>query len=198
MAAAHVAAHVDLMDLVRPSRDTLWSYREALERGWSSEQARDDAEAAAAELAKVDEDPTTFIANLNDRMGGGHPVILPNGDAVPRIPGTRRWMWDGEYCGAIGLRWQPDTMDLPPHCLGHIGYAVVPWKRRNGYATDALQQMLDVARAKRLPYVDIVTDADNTASQAVAVSNGARLVRPFTSPESSGSFPALLFRIDLG
>jgi predicted acetyltransferase len=41
-------------------------------------------------------------------------------------------MWDGEFCGSIGLRWLPGTEELPPHCLGHIGYAVVPWKRRLG------------------------------------------------------------------
>ena len=44
-------------------------------------------------------------------------------------------MWDGEFCGSIGFRWQPGTTDLPRHVLGHIGYSVVPWKRRLGYAT---------------------------------------------------------------
>jgi predicted acetyltransferase len=38
-------------------------------------------------------------------------------------------MWDGDFAGAINLRWQPGTAELPPHCLGHIGYGVVPWKR---------------------------------------------------------------------
>lgn len=186
------------MRLVRPAPQYLPSYRSALARGWSSEQAREDADTAAAELAKVDADPDTFLADLNDRMGGGHPVILPSGEAVPRLPGARRWMWDGEYCGAISLRWQPGTMDLPPYCLGHIGYAVVPWQRRRGHANEALHQMLDIARAKRLPHVDIVTDVDNTASQAVALACGAQIVRRFTAPETSGSFAAILFRISLG
>jgi hypothetical protein len=64
-------------------------------------------------------------------------------------------------------------MDLPPHCLGHIGYAVVPWKRRLGYATSALAQMLVIARERGMSYVDIVTDVDNVPSQAVVLANGA-------------------------
>jgi len=41
-------------------------------------------------------------------------------------------MWDDEFAGSIGFRWQPGTSALPPHCLGHIGYAVVPWKQGRG------------------------------------------------------------------
>jgi predicted acetyltransferase len=86
-------------------------------------------------------------------------------------------------------------MDLPPHCLGHIGYAVVPWKRRLGYATSALAQMLVIARERGMSYVDIVTDVDNVPSQAVVLANGGVLVREFTVPESQGGFAALLFRV---
>ena len=128
-------------------------------------------------------------------MRGGLPVTLPDGTEVPRLPGIRRWMWDGEYCGAISLRWQPGTTDLPPHCLGHIGYAVVPWKRRLGYATAALEQMLVLARDEGLPFVDIVTDDDNVASQAVVLANGGLLEEEFVTPPSSGSHPARRFRV---
>jgi len=64
-------------------------------------------------------------------------------------------MWDGEFCGSIGFRWQPGTEVLPPHCLGHIGYAVVPWKKRRGHATRALAAMLPLARAEGLRYVEL-------------------------------------------
>jgi predicted acetyltransferase len=185
------------MELVAPAMEYLDSYRESGRRGWSSETATEDEAAAAAELAEMDADPVAFVAALNDPTRGGRPVTLPDGTEVPRLPGIRRWMWDGEYCGAISLRWQPGTTDLPPYCLGHIGYAVVPWKRQRGYATAALEQMLVLARDEGLPFVDIVTDADNTASQAVVRANGGLVEEEFVTPASAGSHPALRFRVML-
>ena len=79
-------------------------------------------------------------------------VLLPD---EQRLPGFSHWMWDGEFCGGIGFRWQPGTKVLPPHCLGHIGYAVVPWKKRRGHATRALAAMLPLARAEGLRYVEL-------------------------------------------
>lgn len=183
------------MQLVAPAMEFLESYRESLSRGWSSETATEDDAAAAAELAEIDADPVAFVAALNHPMRGGRPVTLPDGSEVPRMPGLRRWMWDGEYCGAISVRWQPGTTDLPPHCLGHIGYAVVPWKRRLGYATAALEQMLVIARDEGFPFVDIVTDDDNVASQNVVRANGGLLEEEFVTPASAGSHPARRYRV---
>jgi predicted acetyltransferase len=106
-------------------------------------------------------------------------------------------MWDGEFCGSIGLRWQPGTSALPPHVLGHVGYAVVPWKRGLGYATLALKLLLPDARAEGLEHVELTTDADNVASQRVITANGGVLVEDFLKPESHGRGEALRFRIDL-
>jgi predicted acetyltransferase len=115
---------------------------------------------------------------------------------VARLPGFRRWMWDGEFCGLIGLRWQPGTVELPPHVLGHIGYAVVPWKQRLGYATRALRLLLPEARQLGLPYVEITTDADNVASQRVIEANGGRLVERFGKAAMYGGTESLRFRIE--
>ena len=106
-------------------------------------------------------------------------------------------MWDGEFAGAINLRWQPGTRALPPTCLGHIGYSVVPWKRRRGYAKAALAAMLPIAAAEGLPIVDITTDVDNIPSQRVVQANGGVLVERFTKHESAGGGPALRFEVDL-
>lgn len=106
-------------------------------------------------------------------------------------------MWDGEFCGVISLRWQPGTPALPPHCLGHVGYAVVPWKRRRGYATRALGLVLPLARDEGLPYVEVTTDADNFASQRVVEANGGELIERFRKPESHGGADSLRFRIVL-
>ena len=72
---------------------------------------------------------------------------------------------------------------------------MVPWKRRLGYATAALEQMLVLARDEGLPFVDIVTDDDNVASQAVVRANGGLLDEEFVTPASAGSHPALRFRV---
>ena len=158
------------MILVRPAREYLASYVAALERRWSPDNSR--PEVADEQLQRIKADPGAFVAGLEDREAHGGDITLPDGSVVPRLPGYIRWLWDGEFCGSIGLRWQRGTEALPPYCLGHIGYAVVPWKRGRGYATRALAQTLRDARAEGLRYVVITTTTDNVASQKVLERNG--------------------------
>jgi predicted acetyltransferase len=132
-----------------------------------------------------------------DREGKGPVVVLPNGATVPRLPGYRCWMWDGEFCGVIGFRWQPGTTDLPAHCLGHIGYSVVPWKRGRGYATQALRDFLPQVGLEGLPFVEITTDPANIASQRVIESNGGVLVERFIKGPEYGGTEGLRYRIRL-
>ena len=131
----------EAMKLVWPSLEYLPSYVAALERGWSPDNVRGQI-AAREELVRIAADAHAFLASLVDREAAGDPITLLDGTKVPRLPGYRRWLWDGEFCGSIGFRWQRGTEALPAHCLGHIGYAVVPWKRGRGYATRALGEML--------------------------------------------------------
>lgn len=152
-----------IIEIVKPTLEHLPSYKAALERGWSPDNVR-LMEATREQLAAIDEDPAAFLASLDDPEAKGGPITLPDGTTVPRLPGFRRWIWDGEAAGSIGFRWQPGTAALPSHVLGHIGYAVVPLKRGRGYATEALRLMLEEARAVGLPYVEITTDLDNPAS----------------------------------
>jgi len=184
------------MTLVWPSLAYLPSYAAALARGWSPDNVRGEA-AAREELARIEADAAAFVASQVDREAKGPPVTLPDGSTFARLPGYRMWMWDGEMCGVIGFRWQPGTADLPAHVLGHIGYAVVPWKRRLGYATEALRQLLPLVRAEGLPYVEITTDVDNVASHRVIERNGGALVEAFTKPAPYGATPGLRFRIAL-
>jgi predicted acetyltransferase len=184
------------MQIVRPTGSHLPSYISALERGWSPDTSR--PEAGSEELVLIQADAEAFIASLEDREAKGAPIKLPDGSLVSRLPGFHRWMWDGEFCGSIGLRWQLGTPSLPPHCLGHIGYAVVPWKQGRGYAKAALAQLLPEAKAIGLPFVEITTDPENIASQRTILGNGGVLVEKFTKPPQSGSKPGLRYRISLG
>jgi predicted acetyltransferase len=181
------------MQLVWPAAQYLPGYIHALKQGWSPDNRR--PEAAVEELARIAEDSVRFVAEQVDRDAKGPPVILPDGSMVPRLPGYARWIWDGEFCGSIGFRWQPGTTDLPPYCLGHIGYSVVPWKQQRGYATRALQLLLTEAKDEGLAFVELVADADNIASQRVIEANGGKLFERFHKLAEQGGAESLRFRI---
>jgi predicted acetyltransferase len=160
-----------MISLEVPSLAVLPAYAAALATGWSPNTMRD---VSAEQLAALRADPEAFLAALNRRGGG--TVRLGDGTEVPRLPGCERWIWDGEFCGRINLRFQEGTEALPPYVSGHIGYAVVPWKRRRGYATAALALMLPLARAEGLAMVEITCDAGNVASRRVITANGGVLL----------------------
>ena len=183
------------MHLVWPSERYLPGYVSALERGWSPNNLR--PEAGREELETIATDPACFLEELVDREARGAPLPTPDGTLVPRLPGYRRWMWDGEFCGSIGLRWQRGTNALPPYCLGHIGYAVVPWKQGKGYATLALKELLLAAPDEGLSYVEITTNPSNFISQRVILANGGVLVEKFVTSKQYGGTEELRFRIEL-
>jgi predicted acetyltransferase len=192
---AHKPFAEDPMHLVWPSIEYLPSYVRALEQGWSPDNLR--PEEGHEELDRIALDAERFLAEQVDREAKGPPVRLPDGSTVARLPGYHKWMWDGEFCGSIGFRWQPGTTALPPYCLGHIGYSVVPWKRGKGYATRALELLIPEARQEGLAYVELTTDADNIASRRVIEANGGTLVERFNKPAGYGGAPSLRFRIFL-
>jgi predicted acetyltransferase len=180
------------MKLIRPTEEHLPSFIAALEQGWSSDNMRD---VSKEELEAVQQNPSLYLENLIDHEAKGKFVILPDGSSVPRLPSYRLWLWDGEFCGSIGFRWQHGTAELPSYCLGHIGYAVVPWKRRRGYATQALQQLLPIVKLEGLPYVEITTDSDNYPSRRVIEANGGILVGEFIKAAAYGGSISLRYRI---
>lgn len=164
--------------------DMLESYQAALRAGWSPHTMR--PEAAPEQLAAIARSPERFLASLVDLEATGPAILQPDGTTAQRLPGYYRWMWDGEFCGSINFRFQPGTHELPAHVLGHVGYSVVPWKRRRGYATSALASVLDDARARGLPEVEITTDLDNVGSQRVIEHNGGISVGNFTKVGADG------------
>jgi predicted acetyltransferase len=182
---------IDAMQLVEPSLEYLSSYAAALATGWSPNNVTN---VSADQLAAIRTDAPAFIEGLT-RQGG--TLTLPDGTVVPKLPYILRWMWDGDFCGSISLRWQAGTDALPPHVLGHIGYAVVPWKRSRGCATTALQQMLAQGQSIGLRRVEITTDPDNLASQRVIERNGGRFVETFAN-EYFGPAPHLRYVVELG
>ena len=173
--------------LLEPSLALLPGYEAALAAGWSPDTERD---VSAEQLAAARRDPGGFFAELTRQDG---VILLASGQYVPRLPSQVFWIDDGDFCGAISLRYDPGTDALPSYVSGHIGYAVVPWKRRRGYATRALALILPVAREVGLHRVEITCDDDNEASRRVILKNGAE---PVGTRELPGG-TKLMFRIDL-
>jgi len=95
-----------------------------------------------------------------------------NGSAVGRVDYrcVYRWIVDGDaVVGGIALRHADDNFIRG---AGHIGYGIRPSARRQGLATWALGQILDVARDLRLGRVLLVCEADNAGS-AVTIERNA-------------------------
>ncbi len=178
------------LKLLTPRRALLSDYAKALETGWSPNTTRN---VSPEHLQSIGADPDTFLRDLLDLAG---IVILSDGTEVPRIPFRLFWLWDGDFCGSINLRWQPGTQALPEHVLGHVGYSVVPWKRGRGYATAALRMVLAEARSVELGQIEVTTDVRNVASQRVIEKAGGRLIEHFESGHH-GAVTKLRFVIDL-
>lgn len=184
------------IQLLKPGLAELPAYVAALKAGWSPDNIR-KAAAAQEQLEKIAQDAAGFVASLDDPEAAGGPIPLPDGSFIERLPSVVRWIWDGEFCGVISFRWQRGGAALPSHVLGHIGFGVVPWKRGNGYARQALAALLPHAIQQGLAYVELTTDPANLASQHVIKACNGVLVERFRKAAAYGNDEALRFRIDL-
>jgi predicted acetyltransferase len=183
------------VQLVWPAHEFLSGYVDALERGWSPDNLQ--PEVGPKQLANIRADADAFLTQRVDRTGSGPPITLPDGTVVPRIPSYDRWLWDGDFCGVVKFRWQPGTNELPSYVLGHIGFAVVPWKRNRGYGTEGLRLLLAEIPRDDFKYVELTTDVSNVASQHVIEANGGVRVETFFKAAGYGGAESYRYRIYL-
>lgn len=168
--------------LERPCRALLPGFVAALKAGWSPTTSHDTSGALLEKLGKLGED--AFLASFNATDG---TVTLDNGKVVPKLPGVVFWISDGDFAGSINFRYSPGTEDLPPHCSGHIGYSVIPEKRRRGYGTAALGLILPYAREVGLKRVSLTTDVDNIPSRRVMEGQGGVRERDIPATAENGA-----------
>ena len=174
--------------LIAPSLDKLAQYEAALAAGWSPDTERD---VSGEQLISLRRNPHAFLFDLARQDG---TIVTASGREVRRLPSRVFWLDDGEFCGMINLRFLAGSDALPDYVSGHIGYAVVPWKRRRGYATRGLALILPVAREVGLTRVELTCDDDNEPSRRVILANGG--VPTGSRQEASGK-RKLVFAIDL-
>ncbi|MCV9942203.1 MULTISPECIES: GNAT family N-acetyltransferase [unclassified Rhizobium] len=156
--------------LLPPDLENLSGFEAALAAGWSPDPRRAGDQAyVRGELQRLRQDRSRFLDDLSPdgrrRAGSGPPPL------------TIRlfWIWDGEFCGSISLRFQACNEELPPEVSGHVGYSVVPWKQRNGHATTALSLLLAVAAKEGLDRLTVLCNEGNDASRRVIERNGGEL-----------------------
>jgi predicted acetyltransferase len=170
MTSGETAKSAGRVVLLQPDLENLSGFEAALAAGWSPDPRRAGNEAHVhGELQRLRQNRLGFLHDLipdgRQRAGFGSPPLT-----------TRLfWIWDGEFCGSISLRFQAGTEELPPEVSGHVGYSVVPWKQRNGHATTALSLLMAVASKEGLDRLVVLCNEDNDASRRVIERNGGEL-----------------------
>lgn len=74
---------------------------------------------------------------------------------------------------------------------------MVPWKRGQGYATQALSELIEQIGFTGLKYIALTTDTDNLASQKVAKKCGAVFYEEFEKPSAYKRTTGYRYRIQL-
>lgn len=83
---------------------------------------------------------------------------------------------EDEIIGIIDLR---HTLNDFLKDFGNSGYSVRPSQRQNGYATEMLRQVLDIARRAGLTELHLSVEKDNIPSIKTIVKNGGVYERSF-------------------
>lgn len=175
--------------LVPPSARYRASYVDALVEGF---RRGVQLERADDEIRSIDADFEGHIAAITDQSGS---VLLPDGEAVPKVPFSVHWLVEGAtFIGEASIRHR-----LNPHLAregGHIGYGIRPRRQRRGYGRMILALALEECRRLGLDRVLVTCQDDNIPSARIIEANGGRLEGMGLGPWSLE--PVRRYWIDLG
>ena len=157
------------------ARSYLAALREGFRRGMQPVVAE-------PQICAIEADFERHIARLTEPTGS---IILPNGEVVPKVPFSLRWLVEGaEFIGEVSIRhWLNDWLRQEG---GHVGYGIRPSRQRRGYGRLILALALEECRGLGLERVLVTADADNLASIRIIEANGGRLEDEIGSPFGGG------------
>jgi predicted acetyltransferase len=126
--------------------------------------------AAHADVKELDRFPFLLGYTEGDRWADfiSYWEAMRRGERVPErsVPATLLAATvEDELVGRVSVR--HELNDWLAAYGGHIGYAVVPWQRRRGYATKMLRQGLVVARSLGIDEALLMCDENNIGSARV-------------------------------
>ena len=183
------------IELVRPSKNILPSYLEALGEGAFCNMALGAfADESADEISK---DPDEYIRRINDESP--RKVAMPDGSEFVVAEHALLWLVDGErYLGSVSLRFSGDR-EVIEEFGGHIGVAIRPALLNRGYGVKAAALAWQLAGAyfleRGIKRILVTCNPTNSASRRLIEHNGGRLVKE--KPDAFGTGPSLIFEIDL-
>jgi predicted acetyltransferase len=159
----------DNFQLIKGSRMLLVNPCEKYGQSWKAALMEFEAEKRRG-FWSVLKDPSNVTALIRQVYEFSQGINLPEG----WVPNTTLWLVDHhEFKGHINIRHQ-----LNPYLEkfgGHIGYAVRPTVRNQGYGDQMLKMALPFARQLGLRKVLITCDESNIGSRKIIESNRGRL-----------------------
>jgi len=163
-----VDSEVERARLETPSVRLIAAYCEAKRDGF---RRGIEPVATAAEIARIEADPETWLAvRLRQH---GH-VTLHDGRQMERVPHSLHWLFlDRAFVGELSLRHRLN--EVLAIAGGHIGYGIHPRYQGRGYGKRLLALGLDEARRIGMPRVMITASAGNIASWKIIEACGGIL-----------------------
>ncbi len=102
---------------------------------------------------------------------------------------------DGTIVGRLSLR--HTLNEFLARIGGHIGYGVIPYQRRQGYATEMFRQVIPHCRLLGIENALISCDEENIASRKVIESFGANFSDTVQCPDSGTPIRKYWLKISL-